>query len=262
MINRIYNEDCMETIGKIADKSIDLMLTDPPYNTTTCDWEYAIDFELMWKEWNRIIKPGGVFVFTGTQPFTSILVMSNIKNFKEEIIWQKDRASNFANAKYRHLKYHENIIVFANGTYTYNKQMQPRESKRVKQMIANNNKEFRTIRDRNEVSFKTEYKPRSFKCYSEIEKNPMSVLYNPIVNSSSNEKLDHPTQKPIDLFRYLIKTFSNEGETVFDGYMGTGTTAEACIIEKRNFIGSELNKEYFELAQARINNRITKPELW
>ena len=246
----LYNEDCIETMKRIPDGSIDLMLTDPPYNTTACEWEYAINFELLWAEWLRIVKPNGTFIFTASQPFTTDLIMSNRNNFKYELIWEKDRHSDFLLAKYRPLKIHENIVVFQVGKEnTYNPQ------------LTNINEVTKKRYNR-----KTDSLNKGV-CYgnmSEIRKLdysnnetalPQSVLF--FTKESNNQFVKpviHPTQKPTDLMRYLILTYSNKGENVFDGYSGSGTTAEACMIEQRNFIGSELNKEYFDKSVLRLKN--------
>ena len=246
----LYNEDCIETMKRIPDGSIDLMLTDPPYNTTACEWEYAINFELLWAEWLRIVKPNGTFIFTASQPFTTDLIISNRNNFKYELIWEKDRHSDFLLAKYRPLKIHENIVVFQGGKEnTYNPQ------------LTNINEVTKKRYNR-----KTDSLNKGV-CYgnmSEIRKLdysnnetalPQSVLF--FTKESNNQFVKpviHPTQKPVDLMRYLILTYTNKGETVFDGYSGSGTTAEACMIEQRNFIGSELNKEYFDKSVLRLKN--------
>jgi site-specific DNA-methyltransferase (adenine-specific) len=254
-LNRIYQMDCLEGMKLIPDKSIDMILCDLPYGTTSCKWDTVIPFEPLWDQYERIIKDNGAIVLFGSQPFTSALVMSNPKHFREELIWNKDRASNFANAKIRHLKYHENILVFSkNRKYTYNRQMQPRESRRVSQMIKNGNLQFRTAKNENEISFSTNYEARPFTVYDENLKNPSSVIYQPIVNPVSKEKTIHPTQKPVALCEYLIKTYSNEGEIVLDNCMGSGTTAIAAVRTNRNFIGFETEPEYVRIANQRLEN--------
>jgi len=212
-----------------------------------------IPFDKLWLQYKRIIKDEGAIVLFGSQPFTSKLICSNIEWFKEELIWQKDRASNFANAKYRHMKYHENILVFAKNRYTYNRQMIERKSERVKQAIKNDNKVFRTRRkDDTEVCFNTDYEPYSFDKYNPKLKNPSTVIYNPIVVSTSKEKLPHPTQKPVKLLEYLVRSFSNENDIILDNCFGVGSIPIACINTNRRFIGFELDTGYFNIANERI----------
>jgi len=223
---------------RIPDGSIDLMLTDPPYNTTNCDWEYAIDFETLWAEWLRIVKPNGAFIFTASQPFTTDLINSNRKHFKYELIWEKPNPSNPLLANKQPLKNHENIIVFYRKMPVYNPQ---------KTMRLQENKRTQKIREKG--IFETTGQKRIIPNADGEYKMPMSVLF-----FNREQSGYHPTQKPVDLMRYLILTYTNKGEIVFDGYSGSGTTAEACIIEGRKFIGSELNKEYFDKSVIRLKN--------
>jgi len=223
---------------RIPDGSIDLMLTDPPYNTTNCDWEYAIDFETLWAEWLRIVKPNGAFIFTASQPFTTDLINSNRKHFKYELIWEKPNPSNPLLANKQPLKNHENIIVFYREMPVYNPQ---------KTMRLQENKRTQKIREKG--VFETTGQKRIIPNADGEYKMPMSVLF-----FNREQSGYHPTQKPVDLMRYLILTYTNKGEIVFDGYSGSGTTAEACIIEGRKFIGSELNKEYFDKSVIRLKN--------
>lgn len=239
----LYNEDCVETMKRIPDGSIDLMLTDPPYNTTACKWEYAINFEMLWAEWLRMVKPNGAFIFTASQPFTTDLIMSNRKHFKYEWIWEKNKASNIFMVDYAPMKKHENICVFYRKTPVFNP-IKVARSESGKQRAKYIHNPSNTGKREYINGFKQE---KSIK-YNEDEKNPESIIY------FNNDVGLHPTQKPLDLMRYLILTYSNKGETVFDGYSGSGTTAEACIIEGRKFIGSELNKEYFDKSVLRLKN--------
>jgi len=215
--------------------------------------ELAIDG--LWDKLNKLIKPNGAIVLFGAEPFSSALRMSNINAFKEGIIWQKDRASNFAQANKRHMKIHENIMVFGDAKTCFNKQMKPRKSQRVKQGIENKNEVWRNNqKDKDFVSLSNGYKKHSFDKYDKDLKNPESIVYNPIVNSTSLEKKEgkHPTQKPVKLMEYLIKTYTNENELVLDFTSGSGTTAVACENTNRKFIGIELDKTYFEIARNRI----------
>ena len=240
-LNKIYNEDCIETMKRIPDNSIDLMLTDPPYNTTACEWEYAIDFETLWKEWLRIGKENCTYIFTTAQPFTTDVIMSNRKMFKHETIWMKSNVTGFLSAAKKPLRQHENILLFCNGTETYNPQMFMKATSRAAQKTVNANGVYGNIGE------------GVFRVAKDEEGFPRSVIH---FNTAYHERTAglHPTQKGLDLMRYLVKTYSNEGETIFDGYMGSGTTAIACISEKRKYIGSELNKEYFDIATKRTED--------
>ena len=249
-LNKIYFEDCIETIKRIPDGSIDLMLTDTPYNIIDCKWDYAIDLPVLWKEWLRIVKKNGAFVFTASQPFTTDLINSNRKYFKYEWIWEKTMGGGVANSSYMPLKYHENILVFYRKIPIYNPQREVR-SKIGLDRLKNNGKIKEGIKTSKHNALKKN--TGNYREYDIQTILPKSIQKFGSVPNCNGTKL-HPTQKPVDLFRYLIKTYSNEGDTVFDGYMGSGTTAIACIEEKRNFIGSENNKEYFDLSEKRIKN--------
>jgi site-specific DNA-methyltransferase (adenine-specific) len=244
----LYNEDCIETMKRIPDGSIDLMLTDPPYNTTNCDWEYALNFEILWKEWERIIKPNGALIFTSTQPFTSDLIISNRKLYKYCWYWDRCIKSNFLNAKIQPIRHIETIVVFYKQQPTYN----PILSNKRKDQIRHNN--IKSKQQNTATLNKVGYLEKRF----ERREIPLDMDYPTELLTfslpSANKGRNHPTEKPVDLMRYLILTYSNKGETVFDGYSGSGTTAEACMIEQRNFIGSELNKEYFDKSVLRLKN--------
>ena len=237
--NVIYNEDCLETMKRMADKSVDMILCDLPYGTTACKWDVIIPFEPLWEQYKRIIKDNGAIVLTASQPFTSALVMSNPKMFKYEIIWEKDYPTNPYIAKKQIMKRHEDILVFYKNQCTFNPQMTERE----KSKIRNNKKKtyLHRIMDKDFTSTRTGNE--KFIYPSSIQK----------FNRDRSNSL-HPTQKPVALFDYLIKTYTNENDTVYDGCMGSGTTAIACMNTKRNFIGSELDKGYYDIALNRIAN--------
>lgn len=249
----IINDDCFNVFQYIPDESIDMILADLPYGISKLKWDSVLPLDRLWIEYKRVIKNNGVIVLFGSQPFTSKLVMSNIEWFREELIWQKDRPSNFANAKIRHLKYHENIIVFSNPQYkniTFNRQMQKRESPRVKESIKNNNLHWNT---KSEITFSSIYKPRSFKVYDPDYKNPGTIIYNPIVVSNSKEKLPHPTQKPVALLEYLIKTYTNEDMFVLDNTAGVCSTGVAAENTNRYWICIEKELEYCQKAVTRFS---------
>nr|DAI16208.1 MAG TPA: adenine-specific methyltransferase [Caudoviricetes sp.] len=256
----IYKGDCLEMMKSIPDKSIDMILCDLPYGTTKCKWDIIIPLEPLWEQYERVIKDDGVIVLFGSQPFTSLLVCSNIKLFREEFVWEKDSAPNFAQANKRHMKYHENILLFCKkGTYLYNKQMIPRDSRRVEQMIKNGNKHWRNKKEE-EVSFDSKREMKGFDTYDINFKNPSSILKFNRVNSKSKDKTIHPTQKPVALLEYLIKTYTNEGEIVLDNCMGSGSTGVACVNTNRKFIGIELDDKYFEISKSRLNEAVEKKE--
>ena len=237
-LNTIIQGDCMEVMKNIPDKSIDLVLTDPPYGTTACDWDKVVSFNDMWREIKRITKSGQA-VITGSQPFTSLLVASNIDNFKHEWIWQKNAGSNFACVKYQPMKEHENILVFCDGVIEYN----PIKQKRA-------------ISGKARVKHKINPSTKS-DCYGDLVMKD-SKLFDDLRFPSSIQKFNrerglHPTQKPVLLWKYLIKTFSNEGQTILDPFAGSGTTAIACHDLKRNFICIEKEPEYHAIATKRYN---------
>lgn len=236
-LNRIYNEDCKDTLQRIPDKCIDLLLQDTPFGCTQNEWDIKPNFAEMWSEWERIIKDDGAMLFFGTQPFTSELILSNPKLFRYDLIWYKALGTGFLNANKMPMRNHEHILVFYKKLPTYNPQ------KYVGKMRDKGNKGSRTT-----TNYGT-FKPTVSR---NDEYFPQSVL--DFTNGDRTSESDHPTQKPIDLIRYLILTYSNKGETVFDGYMGSGTTAHACMVEGRNFIGSELNEDYFQMSLKRLKN--------
>lgn len=248
-LNKIYNEDCLGSkekgIGmwRIPDKSIDMILCDLPYGTTANKWDSIIPFEPLWEQYERVIKDNGAIVLTASQPFTSALVMSNPKWFKCEWIWEKNRGSNFGAVKYIPMKEHESVLVFGKGRITYNPIMQERKgsgSERIKYKIT--------------ARTKTENYADSL--HNEIVLDTKKLRYPSSIQKFNTEVGLYPTQKPVKLFEYMIKTYSNEGETVLDNCIGSGTTAIAAINTNRNYIGFELEKEYYDIAIERIHNHI------
>ena len=241
--------DCLEKMKDIPDKSIDMILCDLPYGTTACKWDTIIPFGPLWEQYKRIIKDNGAIVLTASQPFTSALVMSNIKMFKYCWVWEKSNPANIACANIQPLKYHEDIIVFYDKQPIYNKQMIERdELGKLRLQNKNNPIRFSGSDIQNKKGVKKEY---DINRYDENVKNPSTVLK----IKSERGKL-HPTQKPVALFEYLIKTYTNEGELVLDNCMGSGTTGVACKNLNRNFIGIELDSEYFKIAEKRINENL------
>lgn len=251
--------DCLEIMKNIPDKSINMILCDLPYGTTACKWDTVIPFEPLWKQYNRIIKDNGAIVLFGSQPFTSILILSNIKMFREELVWLKNKAGSGLQAKQKHIKIHENIIVFSkNGKYTFNPQ---------KWLV--DKKEFLTQRKTfNEIEVGNNIYSKMIKQQTADDgsRNPISIISCRVSFTPSNSKMYsndidlrfHPTQKPIKLLEYLIKTYTNENDIVLDNCMGSGSTGIACVNTNRNFIGIELDENYFNIAKERINNVIRK----
>ena len=233
----LYNGDCLELMKNIPDKSIDMILCDLPYGATRCKWDVIIPFEPLWEQYNRIIKDNGAIVLTATQPFTSKIVLSNIKGFKHEWIWQKEQGVGFQIAKYRPLQEHESVLVFtANGEkvnyYPIKEKLE--KNKKIKRNGNNGNSETSPLKySDNRVSIYTEKYPTSIKKFK-------------------RDKGLHPTQKPVSLLEYLIKTYTNENETILDNCMGSGSTGVACVNTNRNFIGMELDNNYFNTAKERI----------
>lgn len=251
---RLLHGDCLELMNDIPNNTISMILCDLPYGTTACTWDTIIPFEPLWNQYKRIVKNNGVIVLFGSQPFTTQLISSNIQDFREELIWLKNRAGNGLQTKQKHQKIHENIIVFSNRSpYTYNPQ---------KWLISD--REFITQRKtfgkyeqaHNNIygSMKKTRKPDTG------ERNPLSIIscrvpFTPQNNKVYSEDVDlryHPTQKPIDLLEYLVKTYSNENEIVLDNCMGSGSTGVACLHTNRKFIGIELDDKYFYIAKERI----------
>jgi site-specific DNA-methyltransferase (adenine-specific) len=238
----LYHGDCLEVMKDIPDGSIDMVLTDPPYGTTYCRWDSVIPFDTMWEQLKRVIKPNGAIVMTSSQPFTTTLIASNMEMFKYCWVWEKNKCGNHMMAKYVPLKYTEDVLVFSNGGINnnshnpvpYNPQdlvVVDKNVKGFKQKIDGINRYNRLGNDRHQK-------------FSNYPKN--------IIRFSSVNKPVHPTQKPVELMEYLIKTYTNEGETVLDFTMGSGTTGVACKNLSRSFVGIELDKDYYDIAKDRI----------
>lgn len=240
--NTIYNINCLEGMKYIPDRSIDMILCDLPYGTTRCRWDEIIPFDLLWEQYKRIIKDNGAIVLTASQPFTTKLIQSNFNWFRYEWIWKKgEHVTGFPNANRMPLKNHENICVFYRKLPTYNPQglikIKPKKVKRKPnmQVLGERNNSLNRVHVVRYKNF------------------PKSVISFP-----RDSKTFHPTQKPSSLFEYIIKTYTNEGETVLDNCMGGFTTAIACDNTNRNWIGFEIEEEYCGKGQKRINeNRNT-----
>ena len=233
----LHNGDCLEIMKLIPDGSVDLILTDPPYNTTSCEWDNLIPFTEMWKELKRVIKPNGAIVLFSQQPFTSYLVCSNSKDFRYQFVWDKGYSTGFANANKMPLKKHEDICVFYSKLPTYN----PQGLIAIKPKI-----KVRKKGGAGEVMGKNGTENKEY--YQTATNYPTSII------STKKEKVFHPTGKAIAVLEYLIKTYTQEGETVLDFTMGSGSTMIACLNTNRKGIGIELDKQYFDIASKRITD--------
>jgi len=236
----IYNGDCLEVMKDIPSGSIDMVLADPPYGTTACKWDTVIPFEPMWEQLKRVIKLNGAIVLFGSQPFTSALVMSNPKMFKYEWVWEKHKGTNGLLAKKQPLKIHENILVFGGGTYY------PQKTEGVPYKLRGSH----NIMKEHNVHGKGGKPIRYAKDYDSSKRYPVSVQR--FSNHNQGENNFHPTQKPVALMEYLIKTYTNEGETVLDFTMGSGTTLLAAKNIGRKAIGIELDKAYCDIGVKRL----------
>ena len=226
--------DCMKLMNLIPDGSVDLVLCDLPYGTTACKWDSVIPFEPLWDAYRRILKLNGVIALTASQPFTTALAASNMGDFKYQWVWQKERPGNPQLAKFQPLKIHEDILVFAPGRHTYNPQglVEIPETERKLHLPEKNS--LGHCHRKPYVQTHTGY--------------PKSIVTFP------SERGMHPTQKPVALMEYLIRTYTNEGDTVLDNCMGSGTTGVACMNTNRKFIGIELDPTYFAIAERRIHD--------
>lgn len=234
----LWQGDCLELMNDIPEKSVDCIITDLPYGTTQCKWDTIIPFEPLWKQYNRIIKDNGAIVLFGTEPFSSHLRLSNLKNYKYDWIWDKVKGTGFLNAKRQPMRNHELISVFYKKQCTYN----PQKTYGHKMKKSYRSKDLQT-----DVygEMKNDY------TYESTERYPRSIQ---VFSTDTQNSSLHPTQKPVALIEYLIKTYTNEGELVFDSCMGSGTTGVACINTNRRFIGIELDNNYFKIAKERIEN--------
>jgi len=242
-VNSLINAECLAAMSFIADNSIDMICCDLPYGTTICKWDAIIPFEPLWEQYGRICKPNAAIVLTASQPFTSALIMSKPKWFRHEWIWQKNRGSNFALLKWQPFKEHESVLVFSKDTAKYYPIKEERsESGKSRCAYTFHNKVTSGVIN-NETFYNQDGDRRKL---DEGLRNPSSI------QKFNTEVGLHPTQKPVALCEYLIKTYTNEGETVLDNCMGSGTTGVAAKNLGRNFIGIEKDETYFKTASARV----------
>ena len=227
--------DCLNILPTLPDDSIDMVMVDLPYGTTACKWDSIIPLDFLWEQYNRICKKNAAMLFTSAQPFTTTLASSNINNFRYEWIWEKPQGTNPMNAKVMPLKSHENILVFYRSKPTYNPQMWystpysgfSSDTSKIGEVYGNQQSKHRD--------------------------NPEGSRYPKTVLKFKQEKGLHPTQKPVGLMEYLIKTYTNEGDTVLDNTMGSGTTGVACVNCNRSFVGIEMDKKYYQISKERFN---------
>ena len=238
----LYKGDCLEVMKEIESGSVDAIICDPPFGTTSCKWDSVIDFELMWEQLNRIIKPNGAIVLFGSEPFSSYLRMSNIKNYKYDWVWYKNKSGNVFQYKISPMKRTENIMVF------------------LQQKLTAQNSEILTFNVKTEISKK---EMKSVQVSGGVQGNRETKSYkgntgydDNVLKYSVDNNRKHPTQKPVSLMEYLIKTYTNENETVLDFTMGSGSTGVACKQTNRNFIGIEKEEKYFKIASERINGTL------
>lgn len=235
---KLFNGDCMEIMPTFQNNFVDMILCDLPYGVTNNKWDSVIDLSLMWKEYKRIIKDNGVIVLTATQPFTSQLVMSNLQYFKYDLVWEKTISSNQLNVKRQPLRSHESILIFYNRPPTYNEQ--------------------KTVGEPYKIKRKAGYRDGNYHRQNPSEKINDGFRHARSVIKISNPRIKngHPTEKPVELLEYLIRTYTNEGDLVMDNCMGHGSTGVACKNLNRNFIGIELDEKYYKAARKSITGEI------
>jgi site-specific DNA-methyltransferase (adenine-specific) len=244
-LNRIYQRDCLVGMAMIPDKSVDMILCDLPYGTTACKWDTVIPFELLWAQYRRVIKENGAIILTASQPFTTVLINSNFEWFKYCWVWEKSVCGDVFNAKNKPLKKHEDIVVFSEGTTANGSK---RKMPYYPQGLVEINK---TVKNTETTRAFFAPRPSHKETYTQKFTNyPTSVL------KYDNDRGLHPTQKPVALFEYLIRTYTNEGDIVLDNCMGSGTTAIAALRTGRHFIGFETEPAYVEIANKRIDNEL------
>jgi site-specific DNA-methyltransferase (adenine-specific) len=240
---RLLLGDCLERMAEIEAGSVDLVLTDPPYGTTACKWDAVIPFEPMWAQVRRVLKRNGAAVFTASQPFTSALVMSNAREFKYEWVWGKTQATGHLNAWRRPMRQHEDVLVFSGGAPAYTPQIEEKPKGNQRPITA---------------------RTKGSDCYGAHNLSahrcpPDKSMPRSLLTFANQQRGQHPTQKPVALMEYLIRTYTNEGETVLDFTMGSGTTGVACVNTGRRFIGIERDPDYFATASRRIETHSPQP---
>ena len=234
--------DCLEVMKTIEDNSIDAIICDLPYGTTQNKWDNVIPFEPLWEQYKRVIKDNGAIVLTAAQPFTSMMIMSNPKMFKYCWVWNKDRSSGALNCNRMPLRYHEDIVVFYKKQCTYNPQMT--KGKMINKGGSKGGGSYGVTKEKR--YFSDTYYPRSIQTFKGCHNMTGKI---------------HPTEKPLELMEYLVKTYTNENETVLDNTIGSGTTMLACKNLNRNGIGIEMNEDYFNIASERVGEKIKEKDI-
>ena len=254
---KLYNRDCFETFKELEDDSVDMVCVDPPYGTTSIGWDNVLNFEKMWQQVHRIVKPQGNIIVFGSQPFSSLVICSNIKNFKYELIWNKNKCGSPGLAKKRPMKIHENIMLFQQESGgTYNPIMEEGEPYK---RITSNPEGYGSGKNTHGYGFG---KSPTFSSINKGTRYPKSILH--ASRNFSAQQTVHPTQKPTNLLNWLIMTYSNPNDIVMDFTMGSGSCGVSAKQTGRRFIGVEMNKEYFEISKNRINDaewNTIKPEM-
>ena len=234
---KLINGDCIIEMNNIPDKSIDMILCDLPYGMTKNKWDIVIPFDKLWEQYNRVIKDNGAIILFGNNPFTAELILSNKKYFRYTLVWEKNKFSDFLNSKRKPMKIHEDIVIFYKKQPTYNPQLVVGEP-------------YTRWNTQSSVDKQTNYG----KIKENVVKNDGTRLPTTVLKFNRKERPIHPTEKPVELLEWLIKTYTNEGDTILDNCMGSGSTGVACKNTNRNFIGIELDTNYFNIAKNRIEN--------
>ena len=254
MIDKIFNEDCLEGMKRIPDGSVDCIICDLPYGTTACKWDVVIPFEPLWEQYHRVCKPNAAIVLFAGEPFTSFLIMSNLNEYRQKLTWLKTRPTNVFNAKKQFMNWTEDICIFYRSLPTYNPQMRTDgQFTGAKVQHCHHDRSNGTLGQTGEKAGYIHegngglFYPKSVLEYSNVHNGGTAV---------------HPTQKPVELIRYLIRTYSNPEDVILDNTIGSGTTAIAAIREHRHYIGFELNKEYYDIACRRIAKELQQPSLF
>lgn len=243
-VDKIYNEDCIVGMKRIPDNAVDCIICDLPYGTTRNPWDSVLPLDQLWKEYKRIIKARGAIVLTCQMPFTAVLASSNLEMLKYEWIWEKSNPTGHLNANFAPMKTHENVLVFSKSAACF---VKDRNDAMVYNPQYRQGKAYRCTNGTTSKNYDTSHQKQTETIQDGNHYRPLDII-----KISSEKDTIHPTQKPVDLMRYLVLTYSNEGDLILDNCIGSGTTAIACIKEKRHFIGFELNKEYYEKACERI----------
>ena len=243
--NTLHNANCLDVMATMPESSVDMVFCDLPYGTTQNSWDTVIPFDELWKQYDRVVKSNGAIVLTAQPPFDKVLACSNLKDFRYEWIWEKNKATGHLNAKKMPMKAHENILIFYKELPTYNPQM------------TSGHKPMNAVSPKSNIPA-----PEEKRNYNHVDKRfgnpggdtqryPRDVLEFPVINNDNPEKF-HPTEKPVALIEYFIKTYSNVGDVILDNCMGSGSTCKAAKNLKRNYVGIELDQKYFDMAKYNI----------